>query len=140
MLAGEIAVQYRARAPPRGRRRSDARFQSRDLREAAEAPQRRRQVLAIDELHRQKQLSFRFADVVDATDVGMRHLPRRADLRVELRQTLRITAQPRRQELQRDGLAQPEIVGAIDLTHPAAPEQPDDAVRSSRTTPGVKRP
>jgi hypothetical protein len=47
---------------------------------------------------------------------------------VELRKALRITAQPRRQELQRDGLAQPEIVGAIDLTHPAAPEQPDDAI------------
>ncbi len=33
-----------------------------------------------------------------------------------------------RQELQRDGLAEPEVVGAVDLAHAAAPDQRDDAV------------
>ena len=69
-----------------------------------------------------------FADVVHAADVRMRHLPRRPRFVVELRQLLRILFQAGRQEFQRDGLTEPEIVGAVDLAHPAAAEQADDAV------------
>ena len=62
-------------------------------------------------------------DVVDAADVGMRHLPGHADFGVQLRQPGRIAVDVGRQELQRDRLAELEIVGAIDLAHAAAAER-----------------
>jgi hypothetical protein len=98
------------------------------LRQAADAPEQRRQILAVHVLHRQEQQAVRFADVVDTTDVRMRNLPRRPRFVVKLRQLLRILFQRRRQELQRDRLTETEIVGAVDLAHPAAPEQANHAV------------
>ena len=50
----------------------------------------RREILAVDVLHRQEQLAVDFADVVDAADVRMRDLPRGPHLVVELRQPRRI--------------------------------------------------
>ena len=51
------------------------------LREAADAAEQRRQVLAVHVFHREERVPFELADVVDAADVGMRHLPRHAALR-----------------------------------------------------------
>ena len=93
------------------------------------------------------------ADVVDAADVGVRHLPRRPHFVVELREPHGIARRGLGQELQRDLLAEPQVVGAIDLAHAAAAEQPEDAVaavehragretgrdRSSRTSSASRR-
>jgi hypothetical protein len=61
---------------------------------------------------------------------------------VELREPLRIAHEPGRQELQRDGLPEPQIVGAVDLPHAAAAEEPEDEVavvedRAWRKTPVI---
>ena len=45
----------------------------------------------------------------------------------------------RRQQFQRDRLAEFEVIGAVDLAHAAAPEQCDDAVAAASTVPGTKR-
>ena len=96
--------------------------------EIADALQQRRQVLAVDVLHRQEVLPVDLADVVDAADVRMRELPRDADFGEEALAADRIARQRARQELQRDRLSELEVVGAVDLAHAAAAEQADDAV------------
>ena len=58
----------------------------------------------------------------------MRHLSRGPDLIVELGETGGIPLQLGWQELQCDGLTQPEVVCAIDFTHPATAEEADDPV------------
>ena len=69
-----------------------------------------------------------FADVVHAADVRMRDLPRRPRFVVELRQPLRILFQAGRQEFQRDGLTETEVVSPVDLSHAAAAEQAENTV------------
>ena len=44
------------------------------------------------------------------------------------------------QELERDRLAELQVVGAIDLAHAAAAEPADDAVAAAEEWPGAKRP
>ena len=98
------------------------------FRKPADPFERRREILAVDVLHREIQIALDLADVVDATDVGMRDLPRRPDLVVKLREPARVGREILRQEFQRHGLAEAQIVGAVDLAHPAAAEQSDHAV------------
>ena len=94
----------------------------------ADAAEQRREILAVDVLHRQERVAVELADVVDAAHVRMRHLPRHPHFGVQLRQPRRIAIDFLRQELQRDRLPELEVVGAIDLAHAAAPEASDDAV------------
>ena len=100
--------------------------------EAADAAEQRREILAVDVFHRQERVALEFADVVHAADVRMRDLPRHPHFGVELRQARGIAIDGLRQELQRDGLAELQIVGAVDLAHPALAEPPDDAVAARR--------
>ena len=87
------------------------------------------EILAVDVLHREEQQAVGLADVVDAADVAdARPGARVAHFVVELREARRVVSQVVGQELQRDRLTEPEIVGAVDLAHAAAAEQPDDAV------------
>ena len=58
----------------------------------------------------------------------MRDLPGRAHFVVKLRQPLRVFPHVVWQELQRDWLAEPQVVGAIHLAHAAPAEHADDAV------------
>ena len=97
------------------------------FREAADAAERRREVLAVHVFHRQVEVTVDLADVVDAADVGVRDLARRPDLVVELREPDGIGADRVGQELQRDRLAEAEVVGAVDLAHAALAEEADDA-------------
>ena len=98
-------------------------------RQPADAAQQRREVLAVDVLHRQEVLPVDLADVVDAADVRMRDLPRDAHLVARTGRAVVLVARDRvGQELQRDRLAERQVVGAIDLAHAASPEQRDDAV------------
>ena len=79
-------------------------------------------------------------DVVDAAHVRVRDLPRHPHFGVELRQARGIAIDVGRQELQRDRLAELQIVGAIDLAHAAAAQPSDDAVAAAEKGSGGKRP
>ncbi len=59
------------------------------LGEASDAAQERRQILAVDVLHREERAAVDLVDVVDAADVGVRDLPRHPDFGVQLRQPWR---------------------------------------------------
>jgi hypothetical protein len=73
-------------------------------------------------------MSVGIADIVDAADVGMGDLPRDADLIVKLGEAMRIGRECGREKLQRDRMAEPQILGLIDDTHAAASELPDDPI------------
>ena len=96
--------------------------------EVADPLQERGEVLAVDVLHAQEVLAFDLVDVVDAADVRVRDLPREADLGVEAREEPGVGGDRLREELQGDGLAELQVVGAVDLAHPAAAEEADDPV------------
>jgi len=97
------------------------------LRRTTDAPDQRGQVLAVHVLHRQETLPAGFPHVVDATDAGVRDLTREPHLVEEARQAVLAALDSRGQELQRNGLAQRQVVGPVHLAHPAAAEQTDDA-------------
>src|SRR5207249_1555573 len=67
--------------------------------------------------------SFALADVVDATDVRMRHLSRDADLFMKAGEPRGVVRERGPDELERYRLGEPEIVGAVHLAHAAASEQ-----------------
>ncbi len=106
------------------------------LRKAADAPQQRREIFAVDVLHRQEGAAVELVDVIDAADVRVRHLPRHAHFGVELRQPRRIAIDVRGKELQRDGLPELQIVGAVDLAHAAAAAPLDDPVAPAQERAG----
>ena len=128
----QVAVQHaRARAPPRGPAQIWRAISiALSGRQAADPPQQRGEVLAVDVLHRQ--------EVRGRRPRRCRRRGRRSDARpgARSRTSLRKRASSRRvrsataarQELQRDRLAELQVVGAIDLAHAAAPEEADDAV------------
>ena len=87
--------------------------------QAADAPHQRRHILAIHKFHGQECLPISLADIEDATDVGMRNLPRHAHFAPKTRQSFFIPRQRFRQKFQRDGLPQFQIFGAIHFAHAA---------------------
>ena len=103
-------------------------------RETADAAQQRREVFAVHVLHRHERTAVPFADVMNPTDIGMRNLAGRAGLVAQARRQGGLVAA---QKLQRNRLAECEIVGAIDLAHPASTQQADDAV--ARRQEGARR-
>ncbi len=107
-------------------------------REPADAAQQRAELLAVHVLHREKGVAVDLVDVVDTADVRMRHLAGHPHFAVQLHQAGGIAIDFRGQELERDRLRQLEIVGAIDLTHTAASQTPDDAVAAAEQGPGRK--
>jgi hypothetical protein len=94
------------------------------LRKWSDASQQRGEVLAVDVFHREEVAPVDVADVVDAADVRVGDLPRDLDLVEKARAARPVGLDVARQELQRDALPELEIVGPIDLTHPAAPNSP----------------
>jgi hypothetical protein len=92
------------------------------------APQQRREILAVDVLHRKKRVAVHFIDVVDAADVGMRYLPRHPHFRVQLREAHWIAIDLGRKKLQRHLLTELQVVGAKDLAHSALAQLADNAV------------
>ena len=97
-------------------------------RQPADAAQQHRQVLAIDILHRDELEAIDLADVVYAAHVGVRDLAGDAYLVVEARQRAIVARSGFRQELERHGLAQGQIGGAVHLAHAAAAQQAGDAI------------
>ncbi|HEV2764706.1 MAG TPA: hypothetical protein VGV38_17130, partial [Pyrinomonadaceae bacterium] len=120
-------VQARAQLPPNLHRLVG--------RQPPETLQDRGQLLAAHELHRKEVLPLGLADVVDAADVSVRHLPREAHLLVEARERRAVARDALGQELQRDRLLELQVVRAVDLAHAAATQEADDAV-----APGEHRP
>ena len=101
-------------------------------RQPADAPHQRGEVLAVDELHREEQVIVGLRHVVHAADRGVRDLARQPHLAVEPLETVRVGADPAGQELQRHGLVEAQVVGAVDLAHAAAADQADDAVAAGQ--------
>ena len=108
-------------------------------RQSADAFQQRGQIFPVHVLHRQIQLAVRFADVVDAAHVGMRELAREPYFVAEPLAGAFVRTQ-RGKELERHGLPELEVVGAVHLAHPAAPERRDDAEPAGEQRPGAKAP
>jgi hypothetical protein len=73
-------------------------------------------------------LAVEFRDVIHAADIRMRQLPRDANLGKEPFAPHRIVRQCFGKKLKSDGLAEFQIIGAIDFPHPAASHEPDDAI------------
>ncbi len=86
------------------------------------------EVLAIDVLHRQEVDALHLTHVVHAADVRMGDLPGDPHLVEEALQSTGVLLELLRKELERHRLAELQVVGAVDLAHPAAAEQTDDAV------------
>jgi hypothetical protein len=96
--------------------------------QAADASEQRRQLFSLDELHGEELLAVNFANVVNAADVAMRDLPRHSHFPVKASQRRAVARERFRQKLERDRLAQLEIIGAVDFAHSAATNQSDDAI------------
>jgi len=122
------------------------------VRETADAVEQASQVFAVDILHRDEVGAFPIADVVDAADVRMRDLPPEADFVVEEIELGCVLRQRGGEELERDLLAEFQIVRAVNLAHPAGSEDADDAIAAvddrarrelrvgqSRTGSGIRR-
>ena len=98
------------------------------LRDASDPAEQRREIFAVDVLHREKPAAVGFAEVVQAADVLVRHLARDAQLVVELRQVHGVGGDGVGQEFQRDGLVERQVLGAVDLAHAASAEQRHEPV------------
>ena len=105
-------------------------------RKTSDALEQRGEVLAVDVLHREEVLAVDLGDVVHPAHVGVRDLARGADLGEESVEALPVRRERARQELQRDGLAELQVVGAVHLAHAAAADQSDDAVALGEDRPG----
>jgi hypothetical protein len=68
-------------------------------------------------------------------DIGMRDEPCRADFTATAVEPCRVARESCTQDLESPGLAEQEIVGPVDLTHAAAPQQRNDSIaRGDRVT------
>src|SRR5262249_43516883 len=83
-------------------------------------------------LHGQEDVAVVLAEVVDAADVGVRHLAGGADLVAEAGEPLRVGGESLRQQLQGDVLLEPAVEGTVDLAHGSAAQQRHDAVSPRR--------
>jgi hypothetical protein len=125
--------------------------------QSSNPPQQRSQILPVDVLHRQERPGlpwalrrprlcrqrpqpFDLADVVNPAHVRMRDRPGAAHLRQQAITRSRIPLERRRQELQRDRLSEPQIIGAIDLPHAAPPHERDDPVALGEDRAGGEAP
>jgi hypothetical protein len=96
-------------------------------RQAANAVDERVEILALDQFHRQEEVPALFADVEDATDRRMRDPPRQPNF-VEKKDLPGRRRRPH--DLQRDGHAEDEIVGAPHVAHPAVAQTRNHPVAS----------
>ena len=89
---------------------------------SSDSAQQMREIFALNQLHRDEVLLADLADVVNAADVGMRHLSRQPHLGQEPRDTSFASYHRRCDELQGDLLPELEIFSAVDLPHATAAE------------------
>ena len=108
------------------------------FRQAPDAAEQGREILSVHILHRQKRQSVHLSDVVHPTDVLVRDLPREAHFGVELREADRVGLEGLGQELHGDGLAERQVVGAIDLSHAALTDPRHDSIASGEEGPRLE--
>ena len=108
------------------------------LRDAADAAEQRREILAVDVLHREETAAVGVAEVVQPAHVLVRDLAGDAQLVVELRELRVVDRGAFRQELQGDRLIEREVVGAIHFAHAAASEQRHEPVAAGDDGAGRK--
>jgi hypothetical protein len=84
--------------------------------------------LALEQLHRNEVPPLVLIDVVDRTDIGMIQRRGGARFALEALDRLAVAGQVLRQELQRDGALEPQILGPVDDAHAAGTECLDDPV------------
>ena len=106
------------------------------FRQAADTPQKDRQIFTVDVFHRQVMGALEFADIVDPTDVGVGNLERDPHLSEETVQPLRVVLEPLRQEFQSNGLTEGEVVCAVDLPHAATTQKTDDSIATGENRSG----
>ena len=97
-----------------------------------------RQVVAIDKLHRQKMPPVDLADVENAADVNMRDLPGMTHLSVKPLERLGVFFVAVGQELECNGLRELDVLGLIDLAHPAFAYQTNDPIPAREYGSGYK--
>ena len=98
------------------------------MRKAADTPQQGGQVFAVHVLHGEEGVAVHFTHVVHAADVGMRDAARNPYFVAETFQQAFVARGFFGEELERDGLAESKVVGAVNLAHATFAEQGDDAV------------
>ena len=97
-------------------------------RQATDASQQRSQLFALDKFHREEKLTVDLANVVNPTDVRMRHLAGDTHFAIEALHGCGILREIPGKKFKSDRLAQPEIVRAIDFAHAAFAQQTNDAI------------
>jgi hypothetical protein len=108
------------------------------LGKAADAAEKRGQVLAVDVLHGEEPPALRLAEVVEAAHVLVRHLASDAQLVVKLRQVFGVGGDAFREELQRDRLLERQVVGAVDLAHAAPAQQGNQSIAPRDDRSGIE--
>jgi hypothetical protein len=102
----------------------------------ADPAQQGAQVLAVDVLHGEVVVAVALADVVHATDVGVRDLPGEAHLLSESEDAVGVPGERSGKELDRDGVIELEIIRAIHLAHAPAAEESHDTVATDEQRTG----
>src|SRR5947209_20388652 len=97
-------------------------------RQAADASQQRSKLFSLDKFHREENLTVDLANVVNPTDVRMRHLAGDTHFAMEALHGVDILREIPGKKFKSDRLAQPEIVRAIDFAHAAFAQQTNDAI------------
>ena len=90
-----------------------------------------REVLSVDELHRDRVHRARLLDAVNRRDVGVVERGQRLRLAREPRQPVIVSRDGVGQDLERDVSLQPEVAGAVHLAHSTCAEAIDDLVRTN---------
>ena len=106
--------------------------------EDREAPAREAgaEVFAVEELHHEERLArVGLAGVEDLDDVRALHRRDSARFAMKARQRRGIRPSVDDHELQRDALADRDVLRLVDRAHPAAPEEAKDLVLASRDRP-----
>jgi len=94
----------------------------------ANAPEQGGKIFSIHVFHGEKNAAVGFTDVEDPADVGMRDLAGKTHFGVEALQSIFIPGKRYREELERNGLAEFQIIGAVNLAHAAFADKRDDTV------------
>ncbi len=94
------------------------------------------QGLALEQFHDHERSALVDAHVVDDAHVGVAQRPGGARLLLEPTDALGVAGKPARDDLDRDVAAEPAVVRAEHLSHPARPEGGEDRIGSERRTGG----
>ena len=126
-----------------GQPRADLNEEARRARKSPRplAPEQRREIVALDELHHEIERAVGLAEVERLNDVRVIELADRLRLEAKTTNRFGLFCGVGRQHLHRGGLAQVQVLDAIDDAHPARPDAAParDSARRSRG-PATDRP